>query len=92
MLSKLNFRVRRFEIPNDHKINYSSVSENNFKARDPTLISPLWSFIVKLDVESGGLKSTSKFDQNFFKISIFLEVTEPNIAKIVTISEIRKAD
>ena len=39
-----------------------------------------------------GLKSISKFDQNFFKISIFLEVTDPNIAKIVTISEIRKAD
>ena len=38
-----------------------------------------------------GLKSISKFDQNFFKISIFLEVTDPNIAKIVTISEIRKA-
>ena len=39
-----------------------------------------------------GLKSISKFDQNFFKISIFWEVTDPNIAKIVTISEIRKAD
>ena len=39
-----------------------------------------------------GLKSISKFDQIFFKISIFLEVTDPNIAKIVTISEIRKAD
>ena len=39
-----------------------------------------------------GRKSISKFDQNFFKISIFLEVTDPNIAKIVRISEIRKAD
>ena len=38
-----------------------------------------------------GLKSISKIDQNFFKISIILEVTDPNIAKIVTISEIRKA-
>ena len=37
-----------------------------------------------------GLKSISKFDRNFFKISIILEVTDPNIAKIVTISEIRK--
>ena len=39
-----------------------------------------------------GLKSISKFDQNFFKIFVFLEVTDLNIAKIVTISEIRKAD
>ena len=39
-----------------------------------------------------GLKSNSKFDQNFFKISIFLKVTDQNIAKIVKISEIRKAD
>ena len=39
-----------------------------------------------------GLKSISKFGQNFFKISTFLEVTDPNIAKIVTISEIKKAD
>ena len=38
-----------------------------------------------------GLKSISKFGQNFFKISTFLEDTDPNIAKIVTISEIRKA-
>ena len=34
-----------------------------------------------------GLKIISKFDQIFFKISIFLEDTDPNIAKIVTISE-----
>ena len=33
-----------------------------------------------------GLKSISKFDQIFFKIFIFLKVTDPNIAKIVTIS------
>ena len=39
-----------------------------------------------------GLKSISKFDQNLFKISNFLEVTDPNIAKIVTISEIRIAN
>ena len=39
-----------------------------------------------------GLKSISKFEQNFFKSSTFLEVTDPNIAKIVTISEIRKPD
>ena len=39
-----------------------------------------------------GLKSILKFDQNFFKISTFLEVTDPNITKIVTVSEIRKAD
>ena len=39
-----------------------------------------------------GLKSISKFGQYFFKISTFLEVTDPNIAKIVTISEIKKAD
>ena len=39
-----------------------------------------------------GFKAISKFDQNLFKISIFLEVTDPNIAKIVRISEIRKAD
>ena len=39
-----------------------------------------------------GLKSISKFDQNFLKTSIFLKVTDPNIAKIVTISETRKAD
>ena len=39
-----------------------------------------------------GLKSISKFNQNFFQISIFLVVTDPNILKIVTISEIRKAD
>ena len=38
-----------------------------------------------------GLKYISKFDQIFFKISIFLEDTDPSIAKIVTISEIRKA-
>ena len=38
-----------------------------------------------------GLKSISKLDQNFFKISTPLKVTDPNIAKIVTISEIRKA-
>ena len=39
-----------------------------------------------------GLKSISKFDQYFLKISIFLEDTDPNIAKILTILEIRKAD
>ena len=39
-----------------------------------------------------GLKSISKFGQNFFKISTFLEVTDANIEKIVTISEIKKAD
>ena len=33
-----------------------------------------------------GLKSISKFDQNFFKISSFLKITDPNISKIVTIS------
>ena len=38
-----------------------------------------------------GLKSISKFDQNFFKIPTFLEVTDPNIANIVTISQIKKA-
>ena len=38
-----------------------------------------------------GLKSISKFDLIFFKISIFSEA-DPNIAKIVTISEITKAD
>ena len=38
-----------------------------------------------------GLKSISKADQNVLKISN-LEVKDPNIAKIVTISEIRKAD
>ena len=30
--------VRRDEIPNDHTVNYCSVSENDFKALDPTLI------------------------------------------------------
>ena len=39
-----------------------------------------------------GVKSISKFGQNFFKISTFLEVTDPSIAKIVTISEIKNAD
>ena len=34
-----------------------------------------------------GLKSISKFEQIFFKISIFLEDTDPNIEKIVTISK-----
>ena len=46
---------------------------------------------LKILVENlRGLKSISKFDQFFFKISIFLEDTDPNIAKIVTISEIKK--
>ena len=36
-----------------------------------------------------GLKSISKFDQNFFKISIFLEVTDPNIAKIIAITRMK---
>ena len=29
--------VRRDEIPNDHTVNYCSVSETDFKALDPTL-------------------------------------------------------
>ena len=37
-----------------------------------------------------GLRSISKFDQFFY--FHFLEDTDPNIAKIVTISEIRKGD
>ena len=41
---------------------------------------------------SWGLKSISKIDLSFFKISIFLEVTDPNIVEIATISEIRKAE
>ena len=39
-----------------------------------------------------GLKSISMFGQNVFKIFSFLEVIDPNIAKIVTISEKRKTD
>ena len=37
MVSKWIFSVRRFEIPNDHAVNYRRVSENKFKALDPTL-------------------------------------------------------
>ena len=48
--------------------------------------------LIFLGENSRSFKSISKFDQDFFKISILLEVTDPNIAKIVTISEIRKAD
>ena len=39
IVSKWNFCVRTFEIPNDLAVNYSSASEDNFKAQDPTLTS-----------------------------------------------------
>ena len=38
------------------------------------------------------IPSNQSLNKIFFEISIFLEVTDPNVTKIVTILDIRKAD
>ena len=38
------------------------------------------------------IPSNQSLNKIFFEISIFLEVTDPNVTKIVTISDIRKAN
>ena len=59
MVSKWNFSVRRFQIPNDRTVNYSSVIENDFKAQDQR--SPYEGLIRSNQVKPRGHQPMAKF-------------------------------
>ena len=45
--------MQRFKIPNDHTVNYCSVSASDFKALDPTLklVIPAVEIVCGIEVE-----------------------------------------